>query len=770
MFVHYIKSLLKSLKKNRFFHAINIIGFSTGFLLLTIIVTFVYQELSYDRFNKNAKNIYRIQAGGYGVTPPCFADKLKNKIPEIKNIIRFCSENISLEDSNGKLNVGKIYFTDPEIFQVFSFDLLSGNISDVLKGPWSIVISKSKARELFGNNSPMGNTVKDKQGNVYTITGVMEDIPFTSHIQADAFISIETLRNIGNDKSLDCGTWNYLTYLELSDKSDSKDTEKKINIALEEFRMETGDGKIPLKLEPLNQVYFDYDNNKYDGSIHENRQTIMLYLAIAVLILFIAIVNYINLSTVISAGRMKEIGIKRINGARQSQIIRQIVVETSGIAIISFCIALLLIGFLLPQLSVLLNINISETFTGLQLYLIYFTGIVFIGIITGIIPGIYLSRIQVIKTLKNQSGLKFRGGPRKILLIFQLLIVATLLNSTFIIKNQINYIFEKNLGFNYENVIAFKLDQELLKKKEVVKQKLLENPDVKNISFSDALIGDGFAKSPKGDVDNIVLCCHYSIDPDYFKLYNIKIKYGRNFSWDVATDSSNSCILNEEACRAFGIEDPLNKTLDNKKIIGVVNDFNFTSLHNQIEPLVIYRGNQGIVAQIKISGINQKNTLQYIGEICKNSSPDFDFNYTFLKDKMSNKYKPEMNLKNSFQFYSTVTFIIALLGLFGLTLFLIRKKTKEVAIRKLFGARLTDTIKRLTKEQILITVIANIIAVPVTYTVIMKWLNNFQYRIDIGYMIFLKTLIITISFTLLTVVFLIIKVHKIDLIKSLKHE
>ena len=391
MFIYYIKSLLRSLKKNRFFHAMNIIGYSTGFLLLAIIITFVYQELSFDRFNKNAKNIYRIQAGGYGVTPPCFADKLKNKIPEIKNIIRFCSEHITLEDSNGKINVGKIYFTDPEIFRVFSFQLLSGNDFNVLKAPWSIVISESKARELFGNNSPVGNAVKDKQGNVYTITGIMKDIPFNSHIQADAFISIETLRSIGNVRSFDCSTWNALTYLELSDKSDSKDTEKKINTLLEEFRMETGDGKISLKLEPLNQVYFDYSNNKYDGSLHGNRQTVMLYLAIAILILFIAIVNYINLSTIISAGRMKEIGIKKINGARRSQIIRQNIVETTGIIIISFCIALLLIGILLSKLSVLLNINISLTFNRLYLYLAYFIGSILVGIITGIIPGIYLS-------------------------------------------------------------------------------------------------------------------------------------------------------------------------------------------------------------------------------------------------------------------------------------------------------------------------------------------------------------------------------------------
>lgn len=770
MFTHYIKLYLKSFKKNRFFYSINLFGFSVGFLLLTIIFSFVFQELSYDKFHGKSETIYRIHSGGYGVTPLCFGDKLKNKIPEIRNIIRFSSGELKIEANNEILDFGNIYFTDPEIFQEFSFKLLSGNASNVLIKPYSIVISRSKARELFKGNSPIGNTIKDKNSVIYTITGIMEDIPYNSHLQADAFISIETLRHTGDENTFNCGSWSILTYVCLSENAIPNEAETKINKILEEFRMGTSDGKVPLKLEPLKKIYFDSENNKYDGSKHGNFQTVLLYLAISVLILLIVVINYINLSTAISAGRVKEIAIRKINGARQHQIIIQTVLEAIATAIISYGLALLLIELLLPQLCILLNIQISDSLNRLKLYLIYFIGIVFIGAITGLFPGVFLSKVKEIKALKNETVFRTRGFQRKILLVFQILIVATLLNSTFIIKSQINYILKKNLGFNYENVLSFKLTPEFSQKKELIKQKLLENPNIKDVSISDGLIGEGFAKAPIGNDDNNKLCYFYSIDPDYLKLYNITIKYGRNFSWDLATDISNSCILNEEACSILGYENPLNTKINNKQIIGVVNDFSFTSLHNQIEPLVIYCSQEGNIVQVKISSTNQNSTVQYISDICKNIFPNFDFNYEFVENRIKEMYKSELDLKSSFQFYSLITFIIALLGLLGLTLFLIKKKTKEVSIRKLFGAKLNDTLLLLSREQIWIVLIANIIAIPLTYFFMEKWLNNFQFRVDIGYYIFLKTFFIIISLTLLAVSIIVLKIHKVNLIEALRNE
>lgn len=769
MIYHYIKSFLKSVKKNRFFYTINLVGFLAGFLLLTIIFTFVYQELSFDRFHKNGENIYRINSGGYGVTPLCFGEKLKIHVPEITGIVRLCKDNLTIVNQSKEVIIGTINYTDPEIFNIFSFKLISGDTSNVLKNPFSIVLNKSTANKLFGNHALLGETIQTKDGLTYTITGVMEDIPYNSHIQGNAFISIETLRKIGDNKTFDCGSWGYLTYLRLSEKSDYKETEAKINTILKESRMGASGSEIPLKIEPLKKIYFDYDNNKYDGSMHGNLQTVVVYLAVSILILLIVIVNYINLSTAISGSRIKEISIRKVIGAERTQIVKQILHETLGVAFISFIIALIIIELLLPQLSSLLNLSISTSLSRSILYLYYFMGIIIIGIVTGLFPGIFLSKTSEIKALKNESVFSSRGIQRKLLLVFQLVIVAVLLNFTFIIKKQMSYVFKKDLGFQYENVISVELNKTFQDKNELLRDNLLKNPRINSVSFSDILIGNGFPKAPMEIGDENNLCYFYSIDPNYLDLYSIKLKYGRNFSSDLKTDSNNCCIVNEEACKDFGIENPVGKSIGKREIIGVVYNFNFTSLHNKIEPLVILNG-KGRVIQIKISEINQKETLSFIANTCKSISPDFEFSYLSLEDQIKKLYKSDLDLKNSFNVYSIITFIIALLGLFGLTLFIVKKRTKEISIRKMYGARLNNTFKLFTKEQIRIVIIANILAIPISFFVMNKWLTNFQYRVDIGFIIFLKTFVIILSFTLLAISFLIIKTHKTNLIETLKHE
>ena len=336
MIYHYIKSFLNRVKKNRFFYTINLIGFVTGFLVITMIFTFVYQESSFDKFHKNANNICRITAGGYGVTPFCFADKLKNQIPGITGIARFSARNLTIVDNNKEVNIGRIFYTDPEVFGIFSFKLLTGNPTNVLSTPFSIVIDRSTANKLYGKASPIGEIIREKDGTTYTITGIMEDIPYNSHIKGSAFISTETLKQISDEKISDCKTWSILTYICLSEKTNIRETEEKINSALKDFLMGTSDGKIPLKLEQLRKVYFDYDNNKYDGSEHGNLQIVKLYFAISFLILVIVIINYINLSSAISGSRIKEIAIRKINGAGRRHIIKRVLLEALGVAVISF--------------------------------------------------------------------------------------------------------------------------------------------------------------------------------------------------------------------------------------------------------------------------------------------------------------------------------------------------------------------------------------------------------------------------------------------------
>jgi len=775
MIQHAIKTILISLKKNLFFYFINLFGFITGFLILTVILTFVYQELSFDKFHKNSENIYRLQSGGYGVTPPCFADKLRNQIPEITGVVRFIANELTSITEEHEVHIENTYYTDPEIFNIFSFKLLSGEAEGVLKEPNSIIINQSTANKLFGICFPIGETIRDKDGTVYTITGIMEDIPHNSHIQTNAFISIESLKRNDIDEALGCSTWSMLTYVCLSEHANINETCQKINTIIGDFRMGTGDEIFPLELQQLKDVYFDYENNKYDGCMHGNQQTVLLYLSISVLILLTVIINHINLSTIMAGVRAKEIAIRKVSGATQNQIIKQFIFEASAAVLVSFIIAILVMELFLPEISSLLNISISLSSRRASLYIWYFGGIVIIGFISGLIPGLILSKINVLKALKKESLLNSRGLQRKVLLIFQLIIVAIFLNSAFIIKRQLNYISEKDLGFNCENLVYFSLDEILLKKKEVFKTMLLKNPNVRSISYSDGMLGGGFCKSILECNDFAKLCNIFSADPDYINLYHIELREGRNFSWDLASDFSNSCIINEEACRAFNLKNPIGKKFNGRNIIGVVRDFHFSSMHQQIQPMVINpleikHGDNGDRIQIKINSENIIETIEFIEHTSKKISLGFDSNILFLDQRINELYKAELNLKNSFQAYSVITFMIALLGLFGLFLFTVKKKTREVSIRKLFGAKFTDTFNLLGKGQLWIVTISNIMAIPITHFVMNNWLNNFQYRTDIGPLVFAQTFLITVAFTMLAILVFIIKIHKLNLIDSLNHE
>lgn len=771
MVYHSLKLFIISIRKNRLFHLLNLTGFISGFLLITIIFTFVHQELSFDRFHTNADKIVRIHSKGYGVTPLCFADKLKNKIPEISGIIRFSKTNLSIKNGKTKTELKNIHYTDPEIFQIFSFRLLSGNISTVLQNPYSIVLDESTAIKLFGNTNVIGKTITNEQGKNYTITGIMENIPKNSHIQSQAFISMETFRLEQENRTFDCGSWGHLTYLHLSGQSDYKTTEKKINVVLEDSRMGSKEAKFILKLQPLLEIYFDGANNKYDGSIHGNKQTVFIYLAIAMVILLIVITNSINLSLGILGSRAKETAIRKIHGVKKSQIILQILIESCALSFFTFIVAIIFIESMLPELSSFLNLPISPSIDRLWLYVYFFIGFFAIGLITGIIPGILLSNVDELKILKKQTFFRPNAHQQSFMLVLQLTIVAVLVNSTFTLKNQIDYLIQKDLGFNSKDVVYFSLNEHLVLKKEILKDILLKDPNIKSVSFSSGLVIDNFAKAIMESEEMEKICNFYSADPNFLKLYEIKLKNGRNFSWDLKTDIKNSCIVNEETCKVFGLTDPINKKIGGKTIVGVVEDFNFSSLHNKVEALVIHWWNDNEnTAQLKISEKSPDKTLAYIHKTCKEISPDYENNTSYVTHRIDSLYKSEKALKQSLGVYSIVTFIIALLGLFSMTLFTIKKKTKEISLRKLFGANLYSTLRLLSRTQVLIVVISNGLAFPISYLLMEEWLNNFQYKTDFDLMTLIKTFLITLVFTVVTILFIIIKTHSGNLISNFRQE
>lgn len=764
MICHYIHSFLRNVKKNLFFYSINLFGFFVGFLLLTIISAFVYQEFSFDRFHENSSTIYRINSGGYGVTPLCFKEKLNNQLSEILYVIQLSSTSLEIDCNNEVFNVEKAYFTDSELFQVFSFKLLSGNPENALDVPFSIVLDESTAKSLFGKQPALGKIIHGTNGD-YTVTGISEDIPYNSHIQCNAFVSMETLRETDDGNAFNCGSWSGLTYVSLVKNSSIKAVEDKINVLLEDSRMADN----TLKLEPLEMLYFDGENNKYDGCKHGNMENVMLYLAIVILILIIVVFNYINLSTILLMSRLKEFSVRKINGAQRKDIIGHVMLETFGMAFISSLVVLLFVEFLLRPLSGVLNISIASSLNRSSLYIFYFIGIGIICSVIGFFPGFYVSKVNEIKVFKNEGIFGCREIQRKLFLMLQLSVIGVLLNSVFIVNKQIYFMLEKDIGLKYEKIVALQLDEVLQNKNEILKDKLLTTTGVENVSFSNGLIGDGFSKVPIDITDNRELCYVYSIDPEYLTLYNIDLKYGRNFSQVLNTDVDGCCLINEEACEAIGIENPVDKIINRKRIIGVVKNFNYSSLHNVIEPLIL-TCEKGNVVQIKLEPANQERTIEIIKNICMGISPDFIFNYTYLDSRIKDLYKSDMSLKSSIEIYTILAFLIALLGHFGVSLFTIKKKAKEVGIRKLHGATISDTFKLFAMDQLRIIFLSNIMVIPISIFILNKWLCNFPYKVDVGHLVFLKSFMIITVFSFLALIFLIITTRKASLAQTLKNE
>lgn len=769
MINYYLRSFISSIRKNQFFYSINLLGFLTGFVIFLVILTFVYQEISFDKFHKNTDRIYRINSGGYGVTPLCFGEKLNNKISEISEIIRFSSNELTIIDPNKQLEPKKIYYVDDHLFDVFSFKLLEGNKEDVLIKPFSIVISKSVASQLFKDKSPIGETIKTKKGIVYTITGIMEDILDNSHIQCDLFSSIETLCAI-DENAINCSGWGNLSYVLLQKNTIVDTVERKINTILADFRMRNSDGSLYLRLENLSAIYFDQENNKFDGCKHGDKQSIIIYIAISILLLLLIIINYINLFIAISSNKLKSLAIKKILGASRLQIINQFILESLGLSIISFFLAVIIIKLYLANISNLFNLNLYETQNWPLVYLSFFIGISVVGIFTGYISGLKTSRLKAISILKKESFFKTKGTHRKLILIVQLTIVAVLLNSSFIINNQLSYLLSKDLGFDYNNLVSFRMNEALETKSNVLKNMLSENPGIKNISFSSSIIGDGFGKSPFDKNNHTELMNFISVDPNYIDLYDLKIIEGRNFSADYPTDYENSCIVNEKTCKAFGLTNPIYETLGNKNIIGVIQDFNFSSLHNSIEPLIIYCDQSNPCIQFKIDPNKSKEILHYIKKVCDTISPSNNVEISFLDSYLQELYKPEYNLNKSFKVYSAITFLIALLGIFGLALFMIKKKYKEIGIRKLFGSKFKDIFLIMGKEYFWIILIANILALPMTIGFMNKWIANFQYKVNFSYFVYLKTYLIEIIFTLVAILLIILRSHKAHPLDVLKED
>jgi putative ABC transport system permease protein len=804
MLRNYLKIAWRNLMLNKAFTAINILGLAIGLTSFMFIAVFVYNELSYDTYPAKASNLYRVQLsvvgnGNVEVYPNvdvAVGEGIQRTFPEVKASTRFGLTTDYVQYQDKQFKEAHLAFADSNFLQLFSIPLIKGNAVTALVAPNSLVISKEFAQKYFGNEDPIGKSLAvGTQREAFTITGLIDKVPDNSHFHADAFMSLST-RHITNPTWSNLG---FFTYLELADKADPKKLETKfpqlvakyvvpevqrdmgVSLAEAQKSVET----FRFLLQPLTDIHL-YSNTKYEMEPNGDIQYVYIFSALALFILLLACINFTNLSTAQAAKRSREVGIRKVMGSIKNQLVFQFLTESVLLTFFAMVCAYVLIILLLPYFNQIANKSISFSFfLNYQAILALFLVSLLSGIIAGIYPAFFLSSFSIIRTLK---GAFFSKGSQKKslhsgLIVFQFSISTILLIATIVVYRQLDYMQNKKLGYEKDQVIALP-DTRLLNDKQLAfKDQLLQNPHVVSASLSRFVPGgimmDGTQIYPKNETSNGVEIHTniYHVDYDYLRTLGIKIVQGRNFSRDFPTDSISGVLINESAVRELGWKgvDPIGRSVVRSgnhefKVIGVVKDFNYVSVKQKVAPLMLMMGRNagGIVVKIKTTDV--PDFLADLKQQWASFNPGGPLEFHFLDDQFASFYASEQRTQQLFSVFAALAIIIASLGLFALSAFVIEQRTKEIGIRKVMGASVPGIVQLLVKDFVRLVLIAVLIAAPIAWYAMHKWLQDFAYRIDVEWWMVGLSGFMALSIALLTVSFRSVKAALVNPVKSLRSE
>jgi putative ABC transport system permease protein len=786
MFKNYFKIALRNIVKYKIFSVINITGLAVGIACSILILLWIQNELSYDRFHKNATEIYRVIISPqdnntfYIFTPGALAAGLKDEFPEVIESTRL--HPLYPFDKNPLKHGGKKFYVsggvvDPSFFDIFTFHFIKGNRKSPFAGPQSIVITEETAKKFFGQKDPLGKTIKFEYWKEWidlTVSGVIKDIPANSHIQHDFFLPSLLILKMGRN----INSWDDIyspTYILLNKNVQIEKIKEKLSGIIKRHRPESN---YKVYLQPLSRIHlFNFGGG---GAV----TYIYIFSTIGLLILTIAIINFMSLSTARSLNRASEVGIRKTIGASRNQLIRQFVGESLFLSFIALFIAMALVIMTLPYINTLYSTNL-EFFNSSHEILFLVVFVVLIGIISGSYPAYYLSNFKPVAVLKGALLSNSRGFSfRKILVIIQFAISISLIICATITYKQLNFLKDTNLGFDKENIINLEMGGSFFHNYSIIKNELEKNPGIvsmtaANTSFTTREKGTYTAKWEGKIGEEKVYMELHPVDFDYLKTFKLKMKEGRFFSKKFPTDSRESVVLNEAAIKAMGIQEPIGKKFSffvgdehrNARIIGVVNDFNFLSLHNKVEPLIF------VIAPwwfnevyIRIKPENISKTIRFIKTRLQEFVPDYVFGYTFLDKGINGLYKTEQRVGSLVKYGTTLATFIACLGLFGLASYTSEHRTREIGIRKVLGASITGITFLLTKELLKWILLANIAAWPIAYFIMNQWLQNFAYQTGIRIEIFIFSALATLLIAFLTTSYQSIKAAIANPVESLKYE
>jgi putative ABC transport system permease protein len=794
MFKNYFKIAVRNLWRNKTFSFINILGLAVGMTACFLIFLYVSFETSYDSFNTKADRIYRVVAdvktptetiNSSTVTSP-LALNLKRDFPEIEDAVRIAPEEILVKKGNIKFQEKKSVLADSTLFNVFDFPLIAGDKKTALIEPMSVVISQSAAKKYFGNANPMGQAVQLTGAAINAkITGVMKDIPKNSQVEADIIVSQSSSKQIQNYPMSDSEWTNHTnyTYILVKPHTDVKALEAKFP-AFQEFHHGADAKRLQmqdyLSLEPLRDVYL---KSKRGGFVTGNINNVYIFSVIAVFILLIACINFINLTTARSAERAKEVGIRKVVGAARFQLAKQFIGESVIISLIAFAFSVLLCAVGLPLFNQLAGKEISDSIFNNPLHILsLFLLAIGIGIIAGFYPSLVLSSYKPVSVLKGRFVTGARGLIlRKGLVVFQFTISIILIAGTIVVYTQLSYMRNQNLGFSKDQEIIINTGFD--KNKDAFKQSLASVPGILSSSFSSSVPGawntsaSSLVQNKAGEMQRTNLDLYF-MDFDYIKQYDLKLAAGRAFSKDFSTDSTQAMVINESAARLFGYTSPqeaigrnFNQWGRQGKIIGVLKDFHYKSLQQTIQPLAMRFEPWALgTISIKVSANNLPATIKAIGNKWNQIIPNRPFEYNFLDNFFNKQYKAEDNFGNLFFNFAVLAIFISCLGLLGLSSYSTMQRTKEIGVRKVLGASVSNIVNLLSVDFIKLVVIAFVIASPLTWFGMNKWLEDFAYRTNISWWIFALAAFVSVMIAFVTISFQAIKAAIANPVKNLRTE
>ncbi len=806
MFGNYFKIALRNLLKHKVFSAVNIMGLAIGLATCLVIMLYVMDELGYDRYSEKWNRIVRItlnktQNGNqvqWPVVGPAMAANLKSEFPEVleaTRIRKYGSPYVSYKDNEFKET--RFAIVDNNFFDVFTLPFIKGEKSTALKDPNYIVITQAIARKYFGSEEAIGKVLELKDwGKTFKVTGVIEEIPEKSHFHFDLFIPMTNLKESA------LNSWfyfEYYTYLVLPEEYDYRKLEAKLPQAAQKYMAgdvqaffgmsyrqlrQKGDG-FDFFLQPLQDIHL-YSTFPFDIGINGDIQYVYIFSAVALFMLLIACINFMNLSTARAAKRAKEVGIRKVLGSERAGLIQQFISESLFITLFALLAGLILLWPFLPFFNYLTGKELSllNLFQpGIIAFMLLLS--VLVGLLAGSYPAFYLSSFQPIAVLKGQliKGNK-SAGIRSALVVVQFFISTTLIICTMVVFKQLTYVQNKALGYNKDQIIILHSTYALGKNEKVFKEKLLQNPGVLNAAISSFVPagptnGGNEIFGVEGNPEASLATGIYQVDEAYIPTLGMKLIQGRNFSKSFASDSS-AVIINESTAREIGGTDVLGKklfkTVDSKgavkayTIIGVVQDFHFESLGQKIRPLVMlpYQNSGSIL--LKVQPVKIASVIQSMQREWGKFSVKEPFTYSFLDERFEATYDKEQKTGQSLGVFAGLTILIACLGLTGLATFMALQRRKEVGIRKVLGASVGNITFLLSRSFITLVLLANIIAWPIAWYSMNKWLENFAYRTDINLGIFIQATLVAIVVTLFTVSFQSVKAALANPIESLKHE